>query len=136
MNTKNNTPLKAVVIGCLTWAMCQTGFTAFKEISSTGNVAQASYNAQSLQRTSIESPDLNIQAPQKSSDIWSKISESTRYKSIGNDEQVANTTASNTEIKELREEVAQMRIEMAQMKSELQALQIEAMPGEKMLAKN
>lgn len=136
MNTTNNTTLKALVIGCLTWAMCQTGYTAFKEISTAGNVAQASHNAQNIQRTSIESPDFNIQAPQKSSDIWSKISESTRYKSIGNDEQIANTTASNSEVKELREEVAQMRIEMAQIKSDLQALQIEAMPGSKMLAKN
>lgn len=136
MNTNTTPPFKALIIGCLTWAMCQTGYTAFKEISTAGNVVQASHNAQSIQRTSIESPDFNIQAPQKSSDIWSKISESTRYESIGNDEQTVNTTVANSEVKELREELAQVRIEMAQMKSDLQALQIEAMPGSKMLAKN
>lgn len=136
MNKSNSPTLKALVLGCLTWAICQTGFTAFKEISTAGNVAQASYDAQNLQRSSIESPDFNIQAPQKSSDIWSKISESTRYKSIGNNEQSAPLTTNNLEVQQLRSEMEQMRIEMAQMKSDLQALQIDAMPGSKLLAKN
>lgn len=134
-NTKHS-PLKALVIGCLAWTMCQTGYTAFKEISTAGNVVQASHNAQAIQRTSIESPDFNIQAPQKSSDIWSKISESTRYNPIGNNEQVANTSPSNSEVNALREELAHMRVEMSEMKSDLQALQIQSMPGAKMLAKN
>lgn len=136
MDNSKQSPFKALVIGCLAWTMCQTGFTAFKEISTAGNVAQASHDAQSMQRTSIESPDFNIQAPQKSSDLWSKISESTRYNSFGNNEQDTNTSTSNSQVNELRDEISQMRIEMAQMKSDLQTLQIDSMPGTRMLAKN
>lgn len=135
----NNT-LKALLLGVIATLFCQTGFSAFKEISSTGNVVQASFDAQNLKRTSIESPDFNVPTPAKSSDIWSRISQSTQYgTAIGNKEQVQtslDTELSKKEIEALVQELAQVRIEMAEMQSTIQALQIEIMPGSKMLAKN
>lgn len=135
----NNT-LKALCLGVITTLVCQTGFSAFKEISNTGNVVQATHDAQNLTRTSIESPDLNVPTPEKSSDIWMRISQSTQYgTAIGNKEQSnspLNTQLSKDEVEALRQELAQVRIEMAEMQSTIQALQIEILPGSKMLARN
>lgn len=125
-------------LGVFAAACCQVGFSAFKEISSTGNVVQASHNAQNLQRTSIESPDYNIPTPPKNSDIWMRISQSTQYgTSIGNEENALSANSpTSTELDIMRKELAKVRIEMAEMQSTLQALQIELMPGSKILTKN
>lgn len=135
----NNT-FKALCLGVITTIVCQTGFSAFKEISNTGNVVQATHDAQNLSRTSIESPDLNVPTPAKSSDIWSRISQSTQYgTAIGNKEQSKSNLdgeLSKNEVEAIRQELAQVRIEMAEMQSTIQALQIERMPGAKVLARN
>jgi hypothetical protein len=135
---ENSNTFKALFLGAITALVCQTGFSAFKEISNTGNVVQASHNAQELKRTSIESPDFNVPSPPKSSDIWQRISQSTQYgTSIGNTEQTQpNAALTKSEVEAMRQELAQVRIEMAQMQSTIQALQIELMPGSKMLVKN
>lgn len=128
---------KSALIGAISWIICQSGFSAFKEISDVGNVVQASYNAQKLPRTSIESPYTNVLAPQKSSDTWEKVIESSKYQSIGSTNQNSPVAIpSPQEVAQLREEVSNFRIELAQVKAELKAVQVNSLPGDQLLANN